>query len=69
MQTPIVLFYLQKRIFGVDATQVVEMVKAPQITHVPNMPPHVLGIINLRNHTIPIVDRSSCHRCDDGVGE
>ena len=46
---------LAKR-YAVSATQVQEIVRATTITVVPNMPPFVKGICNLRGKIVPIID-------------
>jgi purine-binding chemotaxis protein CheW len=56
MHTPVVVFYVQQGMFGVNANHVVEMIKAPQILQVPHLTPPVVGMMNQRNHIIPIAD-------------
>ena len=51
-----VLFGLGEEEYAVSATQVQEIVRATVITVVPNMPPFVKGICNLRGKIVPIID-------------
>jgi chemotaxis signal transduction protein len=53
---PWVLLGLSKEIYGLPARYVREMIKAPNATRVPMMPPHVRGVINLRGSVMPVVD-------------
>lgn len=51
-----VLFGLGEEEYAVSATQVQEIVRATNITLVPNMPLFVKGICNLRGKIVPIID-------------
>ncbi|OGR89337.1 MAG: hypothetical protein A3J74_11115 [Elusimicrobia bacterium RIFCSPHIGHO2_02_FULL_57_9] len=51
-----VLFNLAKEEFGVPAAQVQEIVRYPEVTHVPGMPQFVKGVVNLRGKIVPILD-------------
>ena len=42
--------------FGIDISNVIEIIINKNITHVPMTPPHVIGVINLRGQVIPIMD-------------
>ncbi|MCA8977833.1 MAG: chemotaxis protein CheW [Planctomycetes bacterium] len=52
----IVSFRLGGEEYGVDIMSVQEIILVGQITQVPEVPPHVLGVINLRGNVIPIVN-------------
>ncbi|MFP4213723.1 MAG: chemotaxis protein CheW [Desulfohalobiaceae bacterium] len=52
----LVSFKLKDEEFGVDILQVQEIIRMQEITHVPNAPDFVEGVINLRGRVIPIVD-------------
>lgn len=52
----LVSFNIGQEEFGVDILKVQEINKMSQITKVPNAPPFVEGIINLRGKVIPIID-------------
>jgi purine-binding chemotaxis protein CheW len=42
--------------YGMDILRVKEVIRTPQLTHLPKAPSFVKGIINLRGDVIPIVD-------------
>ncbi len=42
--------------YGIPIMQVQEIIKIPEITHIPNMPDFVEGVINLRGKIVPIID-------------
>lgn len=52
----VVAFRLAAEAYGVNISQVREIVTLPPITHVPGAPPFVEGVINLRGQVIPVVD-------------
>jgi purine-binding chemotaxis protein CheW len=49
-------FKIGKEIFGVDILMVQEIIRSAAITHVPNSPEFVEGVINLRGSIIPVID-------------
>jgi len=49
-------FKLNKEGYAIDVMQVVEIIRLQKITPVPQMPPFVKGVINLRGRVIPVVD-------------
>lgn len=51
-----VVFTVGEERFGVTATQVQEIVRYPDVTHVPDMPRFVRGVMNLRGKIIPLMD-------------
>lgn len=55
-QRQMVVFELEKELYGVDIHQVQEIIRVPAITHVPRTPDFVEGVINLRGSVIPILD-------------
>jgi purine-binding chemotaxis protein CheW len=52
----LVLFELEKEIYGVDISVVYEIIRMQPITKVPKAPSFVEGVLNLRGRVIPIVD-------------
>lgn len=52
----LVSFALGREEFAVDILKVQEINRMVEITHVPQSPPYVDGIINLRGKVIPVVD-------------
>lgn len=53
--TQLVTFSLDNEEYGVDVLKVREIIRMPAITHMPNTPSYVVGIINLRGKVIPII--------------
>lgn len=49
-------FNLQGESYGVDVLKVREIIQAANITGVPQMPPYIRGVINLRGKIIPVMD-------------
>ncbi|MBM3788650.1 MAG: purine-binding chemotaxis protein CheW [Acidobacteria bacterium] len=49
-------FWLGKEEFAVPVERVREIIPAQEITHVPQAPPYVLGVINLRGKVVPVLD-------------
>ena len=49
-------FALGAEEYGLPVLKVREIIKILDITQVPQMPPHVKGVINLRGKVIPVVD-------------
>lgn len=52
----LVVFDLASEAYGVDIGTVREIIRLQEITHVPNAPDFVEGVINLRGKVIPVVD-------------
>ncbi len=52
----VVSFHLGTEEYGVDITQVQEIIRMVEITHVPRAPHFMEGVINLRGQLIPIID-------------
>lgn len=53
--TQLVSFMLSNEEYGVEALKVREIIRLPTITQMPNTPPYMEGIINLRGKVIPII--------------
>ena len=51
----LVSFNLEGEEYGVEVLKVREIIRMPSITHMPNTPHYIDGIINLRGKVIPIV--------------
>lgn len=51
-----IVFRLGNEEYGIDIHKVQEIIRLPEITRLPDMVNHVLGIINLRGNIIPLVD-------------
>lgn len=52
----LVSFNIGQEEFGVDILKVQEIIRMISVTHVPNSPYYVDGVINLRGKVIPIID-------------
>jgi len=62
----LVTFNLLKEEFGVEISNVQEIIRATDITPVPGAPSHVRGVINLRGKIIPVVDLRRRFSLPDG---
>ena len=49
-------FKIGEELFGVDILMVQEIIRSAPITHVPNSPEFVEGVINLRGSIVPVID-------------
>ena len=47
---------LDRDAYGIAVLKVREIIRAQKVTPVPQMPPHIKGVLNLRGRVIPIVD-------------
>lgn len=52
----LVSFQLAQEEYGIEITKVQEIILVGEITKVPQTPPYIKGLINLRSTVIPIVD-------------
>jgi purine-binding chemotaxis protein CheW len=52
----LVVFDLNEEAYGVDISQVREIIRMQEITRVPRAPEFIEGVINLRGKVIPVVD-------------
>lgn len=51
-----VVFQIDREEFGVDILRTKDIHRYTKITRVPNAPPYVKGVINIRGEIIPVVD-------------
>lgn len=49
-------FHLAAENYGIEVRHVIEIIGVQKITQVPDMPPFVRGVINLRGQVIPVMD-------------
>lgn len=49
-------FTLAEENYGLDISHVIEIIGVQKITQVPDMPPYIKGVINLRGQVIPVMD-------------
>lgn len=52
----LVTFIIDGEEFGIDILKVQEIIRPVAITRVPNAPPFVEGVINLRGRIVPVID-------------
>jgi len=52
----VLTFSLGEESYGIDILQVQEIRGWSPVTHIPQSPEHVLGVLNLRGSIVPIVD-------------
>jgi len=52
----LVSFQLGNEVFAIDILSVQEIIRLVDITHVPNTPHYVEGVVNLRGKVIPIIN-------------
>lgn len=52
----LVTFTISEEEFAIDILKVQEIIRVMEITKVPNSPPFVDGVINLRGKVIPVID-------------
>lgn len=52
-------FALDRETFGIPVTQVREVIRVSDITRVPQAPPHVRGVANLRGRILAVVELRS----------
>ncbi|MEE8402017.1 MAG: chemotaxis protein CheW [Candidatus Hydrothermarchaeaceae archaeon] len=57
--TQLVNFWLGSEEFGVNISQVKEIIKIEEITKIPNTPDFMEGVINLRGQITPVMDLRS----------
>lgn len=55
-QRQVLTFQLESEVFGVDIMRVREIRGWSAVTAVPETPPHVLGVLNLRGVIVPVID-------------
>lgn len=54
--TQLVVFQLDKELYGADIAVVREVCPLQRVTRVPRTPPYIQGVTNLRGRVIPVVD-------------
>ncbi len=50
------IFHLGSEEFGTEALKVREIVVLQDVTAIPQVPPYVKGVINLRGKVVPVID-------------
>ena len=49
-------FFIEGQLFSIPSSQVVEIIRMQPVTFIPNLPPFIIGVINLRGKIVPLVD-------------
>jgi purine-binding chemotaxis protein CheW len=49
-------FHIDNQLYTVPTSEVVEIIRMQPITYMPNLPPYVKGVINLRGKIVPLID-------------
>jgi purine-binding chemotaxis protein CheW len=52
----LVSFDIEKLLFGLEILHIQEIIRFTEITQIPNSPPFVEGVVNLRGRVIPVID-------------
>ncbi|MCA9177511.1 MAG: purine-binding chemotaxis protein CheW [Planctomycetales bacterium] len=52
----LVSFQLEREAYGIEINKVREIILVDEITQLPQTPPYVKGLINLRSTVIPVID-------------
>ncbi|HMA99507.1 MAG TPA: chemotaxis protein CheW [Spirochaetota bacterium] len=50
------LFKIADEVYGIGIKSITEIIELQKITHVPDMPDYIKGVINLRGKVIPVMD-------------
>src|SRR5579862_7470953 len=62
-------FFVADLFFGVDVLRVQEVLRSQQMTHVPQAPEVVEGLINLRGQIVTAIDMRRCLRLPPRIGD
>ncbi|PLX80982.1 MAG: chemotaxis protein CheW [Desulfuromonas sp.] len=57
--TQLLTFKLGDELFGIDVSKAREVLDFSEVTHVPQMPSYMLGVINLRGSVVPVINLRS----------
>lgn len=49
-------FSLGQEMYAVPVSDILEIVREQKITHVPRLPSHIKGVVNLRGKIVPVMD-------------
>lgn len=50
------IFQCAEQLFGINISQVVQIIQVPRITPLPNFVPYIKGVISIREYIVPIID-------------
>ena len=54
----------RRETFGINVFKVREVMRTPEITHAPEMPASVEGMVSLRGQLVPVIDLSNGNKFD-----
>lgn len=49
-------FWIDAQLFGIPATDIVQIVELQDMVKIPEFPPYARGVINIRGNMIPVID-------------
>ncbi|MDR3443000.1 MAG: chemotaxis protein CheW [Legionella sp.] len=58
LERKICTFYVRKHFFGIDVTNVQEVIRSQKMTHIPLAKQTISGLINLRGQIVTVIDMS-----------
>lgn len=61
----LVVFRIGSELYGIDIFRIHEIIRRRGITAIPGTPDHLLGLVNLRGKTVPVVDLGRLFGIDD----
>lgn len=56
MNRQLITFEIEQQLFGIDIVAIREIRAWQTVTRIPGVPPHVIGVANLRGAIIPVID-------------
>jgi purine-binding chemotaxis protein CheW len=66
----ILIFQLAGSSFGLELSAVAEIIRMPDLAHMPLVPPSLIGLVNLRGVVMPVISlRRVLHLADDPTNE
>lgn len=54
--TKVLAFYIDNQVYGIEISNVIEIIGVMPITMVPGVPDYIKGIINVRSKIVPVVN-------------
>ncbi|WP_018086503.1 chemotaxis protein CheW [Desulfurispora thermophila] len=68
MEEQLVVFLLNEQLYGIDISQVLEIIRPTGVTVLPGTPDFIEGVINLRGTVIPVMDLARRFGLSSGQG-
>ena len=57
LQGRYLLFAISEEVYGIEIRYVTEIIGMQPVSTLPEAPPHIKGVINLRGKIIPVIDK------------